>query len=49
MANALKAAQKIAAKEGSTTEENITAYNQLDAASKGLVTKAANDRLSVAV
>ena len=49
VANALKAAQKIAAKEGSTTEENITAYNQLDAAIKGLVTKAANDRLSDAV
>ncbi len=49
VANALKAAQKIAAKEGSTTEENITAYNQLDAAIKGLVTKAVNDRLSDAV
>ncbi len=49
LAGALEAAQKVAADANSTPEECATAYNQLDAAINGLVTKSTDDRLSDAV
>ena len=48
-AKAYSKAQQIAAAEGSTAEEYITAYGQLDAAINGLVAKSVDNRLSDAV